>query len=79
MISIYEKLVKPDEWFTLDLLVRGNRIAIRVNGVYTVDYTDADKISMKGAIALQQHLRGSVVEFRKIAIRVGPCRPRNFP
>ncbi len=71
------KLVKPategltpaEQWFTLEIIARGNRIVVGVNGQITADYTDADASLAKGHIALQQANANTVVQFRKIEVR----------
>ena len=71
---IKEKLHKPDEWFTQEVIVEGNHVIIKVNGKTTVDTfvkDNADKTGMKypkGHFALQQHDPGTVVKFRKVEV-----------
>jgi hypothetical protein len=81
--AVRKKLVRPNQWFTQEVVARGNHITVLVNGKKVVDYTDRANHFMKGHFALQalrpQH-RGSRVEFRKIEVmelpkangRVGP-------
>jgi hypothetical protein len=45
-----EVLHKPDEWFTLEVIARGERIIIQVNGQTTVDFVDANR-SFRRAIS----------------------------
>jgi hypothetical protein len=40
-----------------------------VNDKVTVDYIDSKNTFMKGYLALQQHNKGSVVEFKNLAMR----------
>jgi hypothetical protein len=65
-LLIREQLHKPDEWFTQEVIARGNHIIIKVNGKTTVDFTDGNNTYTKGRFALQQHDPGTVVQFRKI-------------
>jgi hypothetical protein len=72
--SKYKKqLVKPDEWFTQEVIARGNHIIIKVNGEKTVDFVDTDNTYTKGHFALQQHNLGSEVRFRKIEVKELPA------
>ena len=64
--KINEQLHKPDEWFTQEVVAKGNHIQIFVNGKQTVDYTDPKKAFTKGHFALQGHDPGTVVTFKKI-------------
>jgi len=59
---------KPDEWFTQEVICKGPRITILVNGMKTVEWTDPKWRYKKGHFALQQHDPGSVVKFRKIEV-----------
>jgi hypothetical protein len=48
--------LKPDGWNDLTIRCEGARIQIWVNGVATIDYTEADpKISRRGRFGLQIH------------------------
>jgi hypothetical protein len=60
---------KPNEWFTQEVIARGNHIIIKVNGKTTVDYVDPKNRYTKGHFAIQQHDPGSVVKVRKIEVK----------
>jgi hypothetical protein len=68
-----EQLVKPDEWFTQEVIARGNHIIIKVNGKKTVDFVDEKNTYKKGHFALQQHNLGSEVRVRKIEVKELPA------
>jgi hypothetical protein len=68
-VCVYEQLVKPDEWFTQEVIADGNHILIKVNGKTTVDFTDPNNTYTKGHFALQGHNLGTVVKFRKVEYR----------
>jgi hypothetical protein len=76
-ILVTEMLVKPDEWFTQEVIATGNHIIIKVNGKTTVDFVDKNNTYMKGRFALQQHdaTKGvdTVVQFRKIEVKELPA------
>jgi 3-keto-disaccharide hydrolase len=63
---------KPDEWFTQEVICKGNHIVIKVNGKTTVDWKDPKNRFKEGHFALQQHDPGSVVHFRKIEVKELP-------
>ena len=65
---IFDQLVKPDEWFTQEVIADGNHIIIKVNGKTTVDFVDEKNRHTKGHFAIQQHDPGSVVTVRKIEV-----------
>jgi hypothetical protein len=71
-ILVTDMLVKPDEWFTQEVLAEGNHIVIKVNGKTTVDFVDEKNTYPKGHFALQQHDPGTVVQFRKIEVQELP-------
>ena len=67
---IYEQLVKPDTFFTQEVLADGDHVVIKVNGKITVDTKlagDKAKI-LEGHLAIQQHDPGSTVKIKKIEV-----------
>jgi hypothetical protein len=68
-VVVREMLVPPGEWFTQEVIARGNHIIIKVNGKTTVDFTDDRNTYTAGHFALQQNHAGSVVEFRRIEVK----------
>ncbi|MEX2185346.1 MAG: DUF1080 domain-containing protein [Pirellulales bacterium] len=51
-----DKVLKRDDWNDYRIRCEGKRIQLWVNGVQTVDYTEADKdIAERGVIAVQIH------------------------
>jgi hypothetical protein len=67
-ILVFDQLVKPDEWYTQEVIADGNHIVIKVNGKTTVDYVDEKNTFSKGHFALQGHDPGTVVKFRKVEV-----------
>ncbi len=60
----------PDEWFTQEVIAVGPKITIMTNGKTMVDYTiPGDKYFTKGHFALQAHDPGSIMSFKKIAVK----------
>ena len=57
---------KADEFFTQEVIAKGNHIQIFVNGKKTVDFTDPNSTHTKGHFALQGHDPGTVVTFKTI-------------
>jgi hypothetical protein len=73
-IKPYEKIIKgadAGDWFTMEIVARGPRITIKVNGLTTVDEF-YDTTYRRGHLALQQAGAGTIVNFRKIEIRELP-------
>ncbi|HEY7426986.1 MAG TPA: family 16 glycoside hydrolase, partial [Gemmataceae bacterium] len=73
-IIVRDMLVKPDEWFTQEVIARGNHIIIKVNDKTTVDFVDRNNTYTKGHFALQQHDLATVVKFRKIEVKELPAK-----
>ena len=70
-----------NEWFTQTVVVRGDRVLVKVNGEVVTDYTAPagaasapdrrpGRTLSRGTIALQGHDPGSIAKFRKIEIRL---------
>jgi hypothetical protein len=70
---VKDVLVKPDEWFTQEVIMEGNRIIIKLNGKQTVDFVDEKNTYTKGHFALQQHHDGSIIQVRKIEVKELPA------
>lgn len=83
--SLYEvqdnagEVAKDNQWFTEDILAKGDTITVKVDGKQIVDWTQpADWKGTKdfpnrrigaGTIALQGHDRGSTVYYKNIRIK----------
>lgn len=73
---VYQQHVKPDTWFTYELVVRDDiwrgremtRIQITVDGNELYEYLDFDKTFKLGHFAFQQHDPGSKVSIRKVEV-----------
>jgi hypothetical protein len=76
-VKVYEQLVPDDTWWTQEISAVGNHIIIKINGKETVDFIDEKNTFTKGYLALQQHNKGSVVEFRKLMMRHLPASVPN--
>jgi uncharacterized protein (TIGR03067 family) len=64
--------VKPDEWFTLEVIADGNRLVTRVNGVTTVERDELLGAFSKGHIALQVWKPDTVIKVRRIEVKELP-------
>ena len=78
VVKVLEVPAKDDEWYTETVIVKGNRITIKVNDKTVVDYTEpADKkpgedFTRKidqGTFALQANDPGSTVYFKNIRVK----------
>jgi hypothetical protein len=71
--SIQDKEVtKPDEWFTLEVIARGNQLETRVNGVRMAQVEDANKNFMKGFLRLVVSGKDAELHVKKIEIKELP-------
>jgi hypothetical protein len=76
-VKILEQLVPPDTWFTQHIIADGNHIQIFVNDKKVVDHIEEKNTFTAGYVALQQHNKGSVVEYRNLMLKElpGPKTP----
>jgi hypothetical protein len=72
-IAVLEAPHKPDEWFTQEVICKGDKVTILVNGKKTVEWTDPKHRYKEGHFALQGHDPGSVVKFRKVEVKELPA------
>jgi hypothetical protein len=83
--NIYRQYVPDDQWFKLNILVRGKNVQVRLNGMMTVNYVQPDppyippppamereRFLDHGTIALQCHDPRSNARFRSVRIRPLP-------
>ena len=74
---VFDQLVKPDTWFTQEVIAIGNHIVIKVDGKTTVDFVDEKNRHSKGHFAIQQHDPGSVVTVRKVEVKELPATKKS--
>ncbi|MCE9630141.1 MAG: DUF1080 domain-containing protein [Planctomycetia bacterium] len=67
----FAKLFKLDDWNEVRIVAEGDRIRHFMNGVPTLDFTDAPELALrKGILALQLHAGAPMwVEFKDISLR----------
>jgi len=71
--------VRDNEWFTMHIVVKGDRVQISVNDQLITDYTEPvdpyrteelkNRVLDKGTFALQGHDPGSIVYYKNIMIK----------
>jgi uncharacterized protein (TIGR03067 family) len=70
LAKVTSDLVKPNTWFTLEVIAQGNRTVIKVDGKTAVDFVDEAARYKKGHFALQvERPPGTIVQFRKIEVK----------
>jgi hypothetical protein len=80
--NVHKQLVNDNEWFTMNIEVRGKQVKIRVNNMLAVDYVEPDppfradpnfqRVLNHGTFALQGHDPGSTTYFKNIRVRPLP-------
>jgi len=60
--------LKSDEWFTMEVIVSGNRVRVLINGKSVVDYTDNPPIK-RGGIQFNLNPGTRTMRLRKIEIK----------
>lgn len=71
-VKIFDQLIPDDVWGNQHIIAQGNHIIIQVNGKVTTDYVEATNRYSKGYLALQQHNKGSVVQYRNLMFKPLP-------
>ena len=67
VVRVRKSLVRPGDWFSMDVIAQGQHIEIKVNGKKVASRDDSH--FAKGHIALQQLEPQTVIEFRKVEIK----------
>ncbi len=80
--NVYKQLVNDNQWFRMNILVRGKQVQIRLNNMLVVDYVEPDppfradlnfqRVINHGTFALQGHDPGSTTYFKDIRVRPLP-------
>ncbi|HKI12132.1 MAG TPA: DUF1080 domain-containing protein [Candidatus Acidoferrum sp.] len=80
--NVYKQLVNDNEWFRMNVLVRGKQVQIRLNDMLVVDYVEPgepfrvdlnfQRVINHGTFALQGHDPGSTTYFKNIRVRPLP-------
>ncbi len=65
LVPVEERSIRPDRWFTMEILADGRDLTIKVDGKTTAHFKDERDTYRKGHFALQQ-APGTTVAFRKI-------------
>jgi hypothetical protein len=68
-VKIFETLIPDDVWGTQHIIAQGNHIIIKVNDKAVVDTIESTNRYNKGYCALQQHNKGSVVQYRNLMFK----------
>jgi hypothetical protein len=74
--NVYRAMARDNEWFTLRISVRAQRVQVRLNDLLLVDYVepampgaDRHRRRSKGTFALQGHDPDSEVHFRNLRVK----------
>lgn len=78
--NVKEVYVKDNEWFTEHIIVRGQRVIIKINDIVVIDYTEpanplraenhAHRLIDRGTFAFQAHDPNSLVYFKDIMVKI---------
>jgi hypothetical protein len=77
VVKNYDPIAKDDEWYTLEVKVKGKNIVTKVNGKIVVDYTEPEGVTgprklSKGSFAIQAHDPKSEVRYRSVMVKELP-------
>jgi hypothetical protein len=73
-VKVLEQLVPDDTWWNQHIIANGNHIQIFVNEKKVVDFVDEKNTYTKGYLAMQQHNKGSVVEYKDLYMKPLPAK-----
>ena len=74
VVKNYDARAKDNDWYTMQITVKGQNVVTRVNGELVVDYTELAGVTAsrrigQGAMAIQAHDPKSVIRYRNIRIK----------
>jgi len=72
--TVDQSFAPSSTWFKLEVIVRGNRTIVTVDGKQTTDFFDTTNRFGSGHIALEHHDPRTRIRFRKVEIREFPSR-----
>ncbi len=77
VVKNYDPIAKDDEWYTLEVTVKGKNIVTKINGKVVVDYTEPEGVTGtrklgKGSFAIQAHDPKSEVRYRNFMVKELP-------
>jgi hypothetical protein len=67
--KVFEQLIPDDTWGTQHIIAKGHHIIIKVNDKVVTDHIESTNRYTKGFCALQQHNKGSVVQYRNLMFK----------
>ena len=81
VVKNLEAPAKDDEWFTEEIIVKGQHILIKVNDKVIVDYTEPKDVQgtrklSKGTFAIQAHDPKSVTYYKNIQVKPLPSEAK---
>jgi hypothetical protein len=78
-VNVARQWVPDNTWCNQHIIARGNHIVIQINGKTVVDTIESKNTYTKGYVALQQHNKGSVVEYKNLLVRPLPASDEKPP
>ena len=74
VVKVFEPPAKDGTWFTLEALVKGKSVTVRVDGRVLYEFVEPDGVTgtrklSAGTFALQAHDPGSEVHYRNIRVK----------
>lgn len=74
VVKIFTPAARDDEWFELDLVVKGKRVTVSVDGKVLFEFVEPEGVAgsrklSQGTFALQAHDPGSEAHFRNLRVK----------
>ena len=71
IVNLRKSAARDKQWWTQHIIVRGNRVIVKIDGKTVIDWTQPKGTSRlgKGTFAFQQHDPGSTVFYRNVLVK----------
>jgi hypothetical protein len=74
VVKSYDPIAKDGEWYTMEIIVKGQNITTKVNDKVVIDYVEPEGVTAgrrigQGSMAFQAHDPKSVVRYRNVRIK----------
>ena len=67
--TAHNSTIRAGQWFTLEVIAKGSRIVVKVDGETTADFTDPSPLAASGHIVLEKLYLATAVDFRKVEVK----------
>ena len=74
VVRNFDPIAKDNEWYTMEIIVKGKDVITKVNGKTVVHYTELEGVTAgrridQGSMAIQAHDPKSIIRYRNVQIK----------